>query len=122
VDGVRREPHTGEGQLVNRRDALAGRATLLFVGYFLTFAVICGAIIVRGWFAGVLDDPPERVFWLGAALAGVTLAVFAAAAFPGGPDDRREIARVTWTLRVGMLLAVLSPALCIGALIVDFYT
>ena len=36
-----------------------------------------------GWFAGVLDDPAERVFWLGAVLAFVTVAVLAGAAFPG---------------------------------------
>jgi hypothetical protein len=82
---------------------------------------VCGAIIVSGWFAGVLDDPPERVFWAGAILAGLTFAVFAAGTFPGGRDDRREAARIRWTIRVGLVMAVLSPALCIGALIVDFY-
>jgi hypothetical protein len=103
------------------RQELERRATLLFVGYVLAMAIVCGAIIVSGWFAGVLDDPPERVFWAGAVLAGVTIAVFAAAAFPGGRDDAREAARIRWTLRAGLLLAVLSPALCVGALIADFY-
>jgi hypothetical protein len=103
------------------RSALERQATALFVGYLLAFSIVSGAIIVSGWFAGVLDDPPERVFWAGAILAGLTVAVFAASAFPGGPDDRREAARIRWTIRVGLLLSVVSPALCIGALIVDFY-
>jgi hypothetical protein len=103
------------------RESLERRAALLFVGYLLAMATVCGAIIVSGWFAGVMDDPPERVFWAGAILAGVTVAVLAAAAFPGWSDDQREIARLRWTIRVGLVLAVLSPALCIGALIVDFY-
>ena len=104
------------------RESLERRAALLFVGYLLTMATVCGAIIVSGWFAGVLDDPPERMFWLGAVLAFVTVAVFAAAAFPGWADDAREVARIRRTLRVGLVLGVLSPTLCIVALIVDFYT
>ncbi|MCU1418762.1 MAG: hypothetical protein JWP32_2936 [Schumannella sp.] len=104
------------------RESLERRAALLFVGYLLAMATVCGAVIVSGWFAGVLDDPPERVFWAGAALAGLTVAVLASAAFPGFSEDAREIARIRWTLRIGLVLAVLSPALCIGALIVDFFT
>jgi hypothetical protein len=104
------------------RDHLERQATLLFVGFLLTMALVCGAIIVSGWFAGVLDDPPERVFWTGAVLGGLTVAVFAAAAFPGGRDDERAITRVRWTIRLGLILAVLSPALCICALIVGFFT
>lgn len=100
---------------------MARAATTLFIGYLVAMALICGSIIVSGWFAGVLDDPPERVFWAGAVLAGLNVAVFALAAFPGGRDDEREIARVNWTIRVGLVLAVVSPALCLGALIADFY-
>ena len=103
------------------RERLAFRATLLFVGWLLAMGTVCGAIIVSGWFAGVLYDPAERVFWAGAVLSGVTVAVFAGAAFPGWRDDGREVTRVRWTIRVGLLLALLSPALCIGALIADFY-
>jgi ABC-type multidrug transport system permease subunit len=103
------------------RESWERRATTLFVGYLLAMAIICGAVIVSGWFAGVLDDPPERVFWLGSVLAFATVVTFAIAAFPGGADDVREIARIRRTVRVGLVLAVLSPALCIGALIADFY-
>ena len=97
------------------------RATQVFVGYLLAMAIVCGAVIVSGWFAGVMYDPAERVFWAGAILAGLTVAVLASAVFPGWSDERREDGRVRWTLRVGLVLAVLSPALCIGALIADFY-
>lgn len=103
------------------RQALERQATVLFVGYLVVMGLVCGAVIVSGWFAGVLDDPAERVFWAGAILAGITVAVFAAAAFPGGRRDEREIPRIRWTLRFGLILAVLSPALCIAALIADFY-
>jgi len=102
------------------RESLERRAVALFLGYLLAMAVVCAGIIVSGWFAGVLDDPPERVFWTGAVLAFLTVVVFAAAAFPGGSDEVGEVRRLRWTIRVGLVLGVLSPALCIGALIADF--
>jgi MFS family permease len=97
------------------------RATLVFVGYLLAMAIVCGAVIVSGWFAGVMYDPAERVFWAGAILAGLTVAVLATAAFPGWRDERREEARVRWTLRVGLIIGIIAPTLCIAAMIADFY-
>jgi len=93
----------------------------LLVGYSAVFAIVCGAIIVSGWFAGVMEDHAERVFWAGAILAGLTVAVFAAAAFPGGADDARVIRRVRWLIRIGLVMFVTAPALVIGSLIADFY-
>ena len=93
----------------------------LLVGYSAVFAIVCGAIIVSGWFAGVMEDHAERVFWSGAILAGLTVAVLAAAAFPGGGDDARAVRRVTLLIRVGLVMLVTAPALVIGSLIADFY-
>ena len=104
------------------RERLERNAVLLLGIGALTMATICGGIIVSGWFAGVLDDPPERVFWVGAVLAGLTVAVWALAAFPGWGDDGREITRIRRTIRLGLVLTLLSPTLCIGAMIVDFYS
>ena len=104
-----------------KREHLERQATALLVGYGVIMAVVCGAVIVSGWFAGVMEDHAERVFWSGAILAGLTVAVFAAAAFPGGSNDDRAIRRVTWLTRLGLVLFVLAPTLCIGALIADFY-
>lgn len=97
------------------------RAALVFVGYLLATAIVCGAVIVSGWFAGVMDDPAERVFWAGAILAGITVAILASAAFPGWRDERREEARVRWTLRIGIVTGVLAPTLCIAGMIADFF-
>ena len=105
----------------DRRAHAEDRAVRLLTVAALTMAIICGAIIVSGWFAGVIEDVPERVFWSGAILNFVMVAVFAAAAFPGGTDDARAIARVTLLTRIGLVLFVLAPALCIGALVADFY-
>lgn len=103
------------------RERLERHAVLLLICGALTMATICAAIIVSGWFAGVLDDPPERWFWAGAILEFVMVALFAAAAFPGGDDDERVIRRVRALTRVGLVLFILAPAICIGALVVDFY-
>ena len=107
--------------LPERRARLERTAATLFVGAALTMAIVCGAIIALGWFAGVIQDSYERIFWAGALLAGLMIAVFAAAAAPGGPDDARVVRRVTVLLRVGLALFVLSPALCLIALVLDFF-
>lgn len=104
-----------------RRQHAERSAALLFGAAALVEAIVCGAIIVSGWFAGVLEDHAERVFWTGAVLSFVMVAVFASAAWPGGDDDRRVVRRVRWTLRIGLVLFVVAPALCIGAMIADFY-
>ena len=84
-------------------------------------AVICAAIIVSGWFAGVIQDVYERFFWAGAMFSGLMIVVLAGAVWPGGADDRRVIRRVVVLTRAGLVLFVLAPALCIGALIADFF-
>lgn len=106
---------------MDRRAHAESTAVTLLVGYGLVMAVVCGAIIVSGWFAGVMEDHAERVFWSGAVLSFLTVVIFAAAAFPGGPDDARVIRRVTWLTRLGLVMLVVSPALVIGSLIADFY-
>ena len=103
------------------RKQLERHAVTLFAVAALVEAIVCGAVIVSGWFAGVMEDHAERVFWAGAILSFVMVAVFAAAAMPGGRDDTRVVQRVTWLVRVGLVLFVTAPALCIGAMIADFY-
>ena len=104
-----------------RREHLERLAVTLLVGYSAVFAIICGAIIVSGWFAGVMEDHAERVFWGGAVLAGLTVVVLAAAAFPGGSNDERAARRTAWLIRIGLVMFVAAPALVIGSLIADFY-
>lgn len=104
-----------------RRAELERHAATLFVGAVLCVAVVCGAVIVSGWFAGVLVDSWERLFWAGFVSSIVMVAVFAAAAAPGGRDARRACLRITWLVRVGLVLFVLSPAMCILSLVGDFY-
>jgi len=112
---------TDEPALRRRRAELERHAALLFLAAALTMAILCGAVIVSGWFAGVLVDRWERLFWAGALLGGLMVATFAAAAAPGGTDARRACLRITWLLRVGLLLFVLAPALCVVGLVGDFY-
>ena len=110
-----------ETPLARRRARVEAQAARLLTVAALTMAIVWGAIIVSGWFAGVIEDGPERVFWLGAILNFVMVGFFAAAVFPGGDDDARVIARVTLLTRIGVVLFMLAPTLCIGALVADFY-
>jgi len=103
------------------RARLERNAVVLFAVAALVMAIVCGAIIVAGWFAGVIEDHAERWFWAGAILNFIMVAVFAAAAFPGGDDDVRVIRRVRLLTRVGLVLFIVAPAICIGALVADFY-
>ena len=103
------------------RERLERSATLLFATCAMIMAIICGAVIISGWFAGVMDDRAERFFWAGAVLAFVNVGVLAGAAFPGGEDDARTVRRVLWLVRLGLVLFVVAPALCIGSLVGDFY-
>lgn len=105
----------------DRRHSLERSAVALFGIGALTMALICAGVIAAGWFAGTIDDRFERVFWAGAILAFVMVATFAAAAFPGGADDRSTIRRITLLVRIGLVLFVAAPALCIGALIADYF-
>jgi MFS family permease len=117
---MRDHDHDDESD-VRRRAELERHAAVLFAAAALTMAVVCGAVIVSGWFAGALVDSWERVFWAGALLAGLMVATFAAAAAPSGADARRGNQRTLWLLRVGLAQLVLAPALCIVALVGDFY-
>jgi hypothetical protein len=104
-----------------RRERAERTALGVFAVAVLAMAIVCGAIIVSGWFAGVIQDVYERFFWLGAGLAGLTIVVLAAAVWPGGADDLRAIRRVVLLTRAALVLLVLAPTLCIGALVADFF-
>ena len=103
------------------RQNLERTAVTLFGIAALVEAIVCGAVIVSGWFAGAIADPPERVFWFGAALAGLAIVVLGAAAVPGGQDDARALRRTRLLLRIGLAMFLIAPALCVGALVVNFF-
>ncbi|MCU1405174.1 MAG: hypothetical protein JWQ43_1477 [Glaciihabitans sp.] len=105
-----------------RRGAQLERlAAILFVASALTLAIVIGAVIVSGWFAGVLIDRWERLFWAGALLGGFMVVIFAAASMPVLVHSRPAMVRALWLIRIGLLCFVVAPALCIVALVGDFY-
>ena len=103
------------------RRRLEQSAALVYVGAALAMAVVCAAVIISGWFAGVIEDRAERVFWAGAVLGGLGVTALAAAVFPGGDDDERAVRRIRLLLRVGLVAFTVAPALCVGALVADFF-
>ena len=96
-------------------------AALTFLAAGLIMAVICGGIIVSGWFAGVMTDRYERFFWGGAITAGVAVFTLAVASMPFGSDDRAAIMRLRVLTTVGLSLFLVAAVLCIGAMVADFY-
>ena len=103
------------------RERLERSATLLFSSTAAVMAIICGAIIVSGWFAGVMDDRVENVFWAGSILALLGVLTLGVAAIPGGDDDARASRRIRALTRIGLITFLLAPCLCLGALIADYY-
>jgi hypothetical protein len=111
---------TEEEWRLERRHAERSAVLLLGVGA-IVLAIVCGAIIVSGWFAGVLQDQYERWFWLGSVLGLAMVVMFAVAAMPGGREDRRAAIRIRVFMRIGLILLSVSPLMCIGAMVADFY-
>lgn len=107
--------------IATRRHRLETRAGWLLLTGVLAMGLICSGIIVSGWFAGVLWDPAERVFWAGSICGLLMVIVFALANLPGGRDDTRAIRTLTWLLRAGILLFIAAPILCLSALVADFF-
>jgi MFS family permease len=87
----------------------------------LAMAIVCGAVIVSGWFAGVMTDRYERFFWGGAITAAVAVFVLAVASMPFGGNDRAAVGRIRALVSVGLVLFMLAVVLCVGAMIADFY-
>ena len=110
-----------EDWLERRRSELERHAAILFLTAALTMMIICGAIIVSGWFAGVMDDRFENTFWAGAILGFLAVLTLGAAAIPGGDNDQFEIRRMRWLTRVGLVAFIVAPCLCLGAMVADFY-
>ncbi len=109
-----------EGWRQERRHAERSAVLLLGIGA-IVLATVCAAIIVSGWFAGVMQDRYERWFWAGAVLGLAMVIAFAIAALPGGRDDRGAAIRIKVFIRIGLILLVVSPLMCVGAMIADFY-
>jgi MFS family permease len=115
------EPDLLDADLRQRRSHLERQALGAFAVTALVMAIICGAIIVSGWFAGVMTDRYERFFWGGAILAAVSVFVLAVASMPFGSNDLRAVGRIRALTTTGLGLYVIAVVLCIGAMIADFY-
>lgn len=82
----------------------------------VVMAVVCGAIIVSGWFAGVIQDVYERFFWAGSLLAALAITVMGAAVILG-----RGARTTSLISRIGLAMFLIAPVLCVGSLVADFY-
>ena len=96
--------------------ALASRTTTsLFAATSLVAAITVGAMLVSGWHAGSLDNSVEWIFWAGAILGAVGIAAFGAGVLARTVDGiRRDI-------RIGMILFLLAPVLCVFAVMADYW-
>ena len=110
-----------DADLRSQRNHLERQALGAFAVTALVMAIICGAIIVSGWFAGVMTDRYERFFWGGAILAAASVFVLAVASMPLGANDASAIRRVRALTTAGLGLYLVAVVLCVGAMVADFY-
>lgn len=92
------------------------KAVALFAGATVAAAIVVAGITVANWGGGILDNRIEPLFWAGAILGGIALAVLGAATMP-----RRSAGLITALSRAGTLLFLVAPTLCIVAIFVDFW-
>jgi hypothetical protein len=92
------------------------KAVTLFVGTSLVAAITVGAMLVGGWGGGVLDNRIETLFWAGAILGAVGIALLGIATLPV-----QRVGLIIGLTRVGVLLFLVAPVLCVIAVFTDYW-
>ncbi len=92
------------------------KAVSLFIGCALVAGVVVAGITVAKWGGGILDNRVEPLFWAGAILGGLALAVLGLATLP-----RRSARLITALSRIGVVLFLVAPTLCIVAIFWDYW-
>ncbi|MEP6480028.1 MAG: hypothetical protein ABJB03_11590 [Rhodoglobus sp.] len=92
------------------------KVTALFIGTSLVAAITIGSMMVGNWGGGVLEDHIEVLFWAGAILGGVGIALLGIGSLV--TDHLRLLTGLT---RVGLLLFLVAPVMCVTAVFVDYW-
>ena len=92
------------------------KAVSLFIGASLVAAVVVAGITVAKWGGGILDNRVEPLFWAGAILGGIALALLGLATLP-----RRSAVLITGLSRAGVVLFLIAPTMCIVAIFWDYW-
>ena len=108
-----RDAETGARWEVARAER---KAVMLFVGASLVAAVVVAGITVAKWGGGILDNRVEPLFWAGAILGGLALALLGLATLP-----RRSARLITALSRIGVVLFLVAPTMCIVAIFWDYW-
>lgn len=111
-----REGHDLEAETRGEVDRAERKAVSLFVGVSLVAAVVVAGITVAEWGGGILDNRVEPLFWAGAILGGLALALLGLATLP-----RRSTRLITGLSRAGVLVFLIAPTLCIVAIFWDYW-
>jgi drug/metabolite transporter (DMT)-like permease len=92
------------------------KATTLFAATSVVVAVVVGAMLVSGWGGGRLENRIEVLYWAGAILGAVGVALLGIASVAG---DRLGVIR--GLTRAGVVLFMLGPVLCTVAVFTDYW-
>ena len=97
------------------------KATALFSSTSIVVAITVGAMLVSGWRAGSLEDRAEWFFWAGAIIGAVGIALFGVASIPTTAETEETLARTNRQIRVGLVLFMIAPVLCVFAVMLDYW-
>lgn len=92
------------------------KAVTLFVGTSLVAAITVGAMLIGDWGAGVLDNRIETLFWAGAILGAIGIALLGIATLPV-----HRVGLIIGLTRAGVLLFLVAPVLCVIAVFTDYW-
>jgi len=97
------------------------KATGLFGATSIVAAITVGSMLVGNWGAGILDNRVEWVFWAGAILGAIGIALLGLATLPPGHDLTRSVRTANALVRVGLVLFLIAPVLCVVAVFTDYW-
>ncbi|MDQ2699363.1 MAG: hypothetical protein M3Y46_11260 [Actinomycetota bacterium] len=106
--------HTHHHQL--HLDRAERKAQTLFAATALVAAIVVGAMLVSGWSGGVLRNDIEVLFWAGAILGAIGIGLLGLATLP-----TYRVGIITGLTRVGVVLFLVAPVLCVTAVFADFW-
>jgi hypothetical protein len=93
------------------------KATTLFIGTSLVAAVTIGAMLVAEWSGGRLENRIEVLFWAGAILGAIGIALLGIATLPV-----ERLGLIRGLTRAGTVLFLVAPVLCVVAVFADFWS
>lgn len=92
------------------------KAVSLFIGTAVVAAVVVAGLTIGDWSGGMLDNRVEPLYWAGAILGGLGVGSLGLGTLP-----RRSARLITALTRIGVVLFLVAPPMCVVAIFWDYW-